>query len=238
MTLSGFPGLELTGPSSNGSTTFDPVRRAVDTPSTVVVPPGLNAVAAFTALPGPDVCDAGTAWVPYNIDVTPPDETTSLPSSWPGTSVDNCQNGATHPGTYIGVFRPGTSASPLPPLTATGAGAFAGAWYHHGIAMTIAAAGNGTADWRTYSTCGQDPPPCDTFAGNVIEDGGHATFTVTAATATTANVQVLASTDRKEVPLGSSTMTLDLQNQLLYWSDWGQTAFCGTKSAPGSPCGS
>lgn len=235
-TLTGFPGVELVGDVSNGSKTYDPIRKA-DTPSKVLVGPGLNAVAPLTALPGPDVCDGATPWVPYEIDVTPPDETTHLESEWPNLSVDNCQGGATHPGTYIGAVQPGNSAPP--PLAAgpTGAGPFTGGWYHHGIGVSITASGSGTAEWRTYATCGQDPPPCDTFSGNLIIDGGHATFTVTATSPTTATGQVEVTTDAKTAPVGPMTMTLDPAHHLLYWSDVPATAFCGPQSAPDSPCG-
>jgi hypothetical protein len=34
--------------------------------------------------------------------VTPPDDTTSVQIPWPGDSVDDCQTGATHPGSFIG----------------------------------------------------------------------------------------------------------------------------------------
>lgn len=237
-TLSGFPGLELIGPASNGSAVYDPVRQ-VETPSPVLVGPGLNAVAALTALPGPGVCDAGAAWVPYEIHVTPPDETTYLDGPWPQrASVDNCQGGATHPGTFISALHPGTSASPPPqPSGLTGAGPFTGMWYHHGVGLTIEASGTGSASWRTYATCGQDPPPCDTFSGNVIDDGGHATFTVTALSAATATGQVLASADPHSAPVGPMTMTLDLANHLLYWSDFPGVAFCGPETTATEPCG-
>lgn len=230
-TLAGFPGVELTGDVSNGSKTYNPIRQS-ESPTKVVVDPGLNAVATLTALPGPDVCDNGTPWVPFLIDVTPPDETTHLEAPWPELSVDNCQGGATHPGTYLGAFHPGNLAPPTP-AGLSGAGPFAGSWSHHGIGLRIDSTGSGTADWRTYATCGQDPPPCDTFSGNLITDGGHATLTVTAAGPTVANVQILDSTDTKNVPLGSTTMTFDFAHRLVYWADWPGTAFCGADSVIG-----
>lgn len=237
-TLRGFPGVELIGPASNGSTTYDPVRQ-VEAPSPVLVGPGLNAVAALTAVPGPDLCDAGTAWVPYDLHVTPPDETTYLDAPWAmPASVDNCQGGATHPGTFIGPLHPGTSASPPPqPPGLTGAGPFAGTWSHHGVGMTIDASGTGSASWRTYATCGQDPPPCDTFSGDVIDDGGHATFTVTALSATTASGKVVASADPHSAPVGPMTMTLDPANRLLYWSDFPGVAFCAPETTARNRCG-
>lgn len=105
--LTGFPGFELVGPLSNGSTTYDPVRQST-TYSRVVLAPGATAHAAFTVLPGPDICDQGTAWVPTSVTVILPDATTPTSVPWPGGSVDDCQGGATHPGTYIGPFTAGS----------------------------------------------------------------------------------------------------------------------------------
>ena len=105
-TMTGFPGFELVGPVSDGSTTYDPVRQQVSY-QTVTVPAGGAAHADFFALPGPDSCDAGRAWVPTSVTVTVPGETSSSSVAWPGGSVDNCQGGATHPGTYIGPVQAG-----------------------------------------------------------------------------------------------------------------------------------
>ena len=105
-TLTGFPGFELVGPMSDGSTTYDPVRQQVSYQA-VTVPGGGTAHADFFALPGPDSCDAGQAWVPTSVSVTLPDTTTSFSVAWPGGSVDNCQGGATHPGPYVGPVEAG-----------------------------------------------------------------------------------------------------------------------------------
>jgi hypothetical protein len=106
-TMTGFPGFELLGPTSNGATTYDPVRQQVSY-STVTVDAGGAAHATFTALPGPGSCNGGQAWVPTGVRVTLPDATDAITVGWPGGSVDNCQGGATHPGTYIGPVESGT----------------------------------------------------------------------------------------------------------------------------------
>lgn len=106
-TMSGYPGFELVGPVSNGSTTYDPARQQVAYHA-VTLPAGGTAHANFTALPGPGSCDGGRAWVPTSVTVTLPDNTTSFSVTWPGGSVDNCQGGATHPGTYIGPLEAGS----------------------------------------------------------------------------------------------------------------------------------
>lgn len=105
--LTGYPGFELVGPLSNGSTTYDPVRQSTAY-APVVLAPDATAHAAFTALPGPDICDQGTAWVPTSVTVILPDATTPTSVPWPGGSVDDCQGGASHPGTYIGPFTAGS----------------------------------------------------------------------------------------------------------------------------------
>lgn len=104
--MTGFPGLELVGPMSDGSTTYDPARQQMSYRA-VTVPAGGSAHASLYALPGPDSCDDGQAWVPTSVRVTLPDATDSFSVTWPRGSVDNCQGGATHPGTYVGPVQAG-----------------------------------------------------------------------------------------------------------------------------------
>jgi hypothetical protein len=106
-TMTGFPGFELVGPMSDGATTYDPARQEVSY-AAVTVAAGGTGHADFWALPGPGSCDAGQAWVPTGVNVTLPGGTAAVPVAWPGGSVDNCQGGATHPGTYVGPVEAGT----------------------------------------------------------------------------------------------------------------------------------
>lgn len=100
--LQGFPGVDLTGDTGSGSHTISLVRTPA-TPQRVTIAPGGSAHAELTYLVGPDVCDAGgAAWTPGDAIVTPPDETVSVSVFWSLNSVDDCQTGATHPGSYIG----------------------------------------------------------------------------------------------------------------------------------------
>lgn len=97
--LLGFPGTDFGAagaiPVSLVRTPAKPVRIGLD--------PGGQAHAVLTFLSGPDpTCDAGGPWIPSTLTVTPPDDTTSVQIPWPGGSVDDCQTGATHPGSYIG----------------------------------------------------------------------------------------------------------------------------------------
>jgi hypothetical protein len=97
--LLGFPGVDF------GSAAAQPLslRRAAGTPQRIVLAPGGQAHAQLTYLTGPDpACDTAGAWTPTTVTITPPDETTSVQLVWPGGSVDDCQGGATHPGSYIG----------------------------------------------------------------------------------------------------------------------------------------
>jgi hypothetical protein len=72
-------------------------------PARINLAPGDQAHAVLTYLAGPDpTCDAGGPWIPSTLTITPPDDTTSVQIPWPGGSVDDCQTGATHPGSYIG----------------------------------------------------------------------------------------------------------------------------------------
>jgi hypothetical protein len=97
--LLGFPGTEF---GAAGALPVDLVRTPAK-PARVSLVPGGQAHAVLTYLTGPDpTCDAGGPWIPSTLTVTPPDDTTSVQIPWPGGSVDDCQTGATHPGSYIG----------------------------------------------------------------------------------------------------------------------------------------
>jgi uncharacterized protein DUF4232 len=97
--LLGFPGADF------GAAGVQPVSmvRTPDKPARIILATGGQAHANLTYLAGPDpTCDAGGPWTPSTLTITPPDETTSVQIPWPGDSVDDCQAGATHPGSYIG----------------------------------------------------------------------------------------------------------------------------------------
>ena len=97
--LLGFPGTEF---GAAGALPVDLVRTSAK-PVRVSLIPGAQAHAVLTFLTGTDpTCDAGGPWIPTTLTVTPPDDTTSIQIPWPGSSVDDCQTGATHPGSFIG----------------------------------------------------------------------------------------------------------------------------------------
>jgi hypothetical protein len=106
--LQGFPGVDLTGFGNGTTNETISLRRAVVTPVRVTLTGGGVAHAALTYLVGPDSCDAGgSAWTPDGANLTPPDATLDYQLYWPGNSVDDCQQAATHPGIYIGPVLPG-----------------------------------------------------------------------------------------------------------------------------------
>ncbi|GEM_PF-3331464 len=91
----------------------------------------------------------------------------SLPS-WatlasPSPRVDTPTNGADHiSNKFVGDFSP-----------------YAKSWWHHGFTLTIDQNGSGTAQWRIYKFCKDDPtPPCDGIGKNDF-DGGHAEIVFT-----------------------------------------------------------
>jgi len=97
--LLGFPGTDF---GAAGAIPVSLVRTPAK-PVRVSLIPGAQAHAVLTFLTGPDpTCDAGGPWIPSTLTVTPPDDTTSVQIPWPGGSVDDCQTGATHPGSFIG----------------------------------------------------------------------------------------------------------------------------------------
>src|SRR5207248_1998701 len=72
----------------------------------------------------------------------------------------------------------------------------------HGRAVHFDEDGSGTAQWRIYRFCSESPPPCDTFIGNEIILGGHASLLLTAGTGATATAVVSQSSDPDSLPDG------------------------------------
>jgi Protein of unknown function (DUF4232) len=96
-TLRGYPGVDLVGSADqqNGPTYSLP--RQSGAPQPLTIAPGASASSRLTFLPTPN------GWVPRTIVVTPPDTTAQLETPWiPGGIAVLRQDGATHPGTYIG----------------------------------------------------------------------------------------------------------------------------------------
>ena len=111
-------------------------------------------------------------------------------------------------------------------------GVLAGAWERHGVDLHITPDGDATMNWRTYRVCGQDAPPCDTWVGNVITDGGHGTFALHATGPQTAAGTVLTTSDAATLPLGPISASLDEKNDLLFLVPFpGSSApFCGPRA--------
>jgi hypothetical protein len=134
----------------------------------------------------------------------------------------------------------GSEPAPDPPREKDGrAGVFAGTWFGHGRQLNIDGTGLGTLTWRTYTTCGQDPPPCDTTIGNEIFDGGDATLFLATISAAGASGRVVTSNTPDPFPVGPLTVRLDTATDLLYLSPtpFGQDVpLCGPKAAAGA-CG-
>ncbi|MBY8861825.1 DUF4232 domain-containing protein [Nocardia sp. CA2R105] len=97
-TVQGFPGVDLTGPKDpTFGATYSLPRQAVSA-QPLTVQPRNAVVAILTYQPG--------SWVPTTLVVTPPDTTAQLRVPWPSGVGVARQDGATHPGTYIGSLSP------------------------------------------------------------------------------------------------------------------------------------
>lgn len=92
-TVTGFPGVDLRAADS-----WSLVRTA-RTASTVTLKSGATASFVITYLPWE--AGSGVEFKAKSVVVTPPSETTSVTLNWPGGSILR-QDGATHPGTYVG----------------------------------------------------------------------------------------------------------------------------------------
>lgn len=99
--MDGFGGVDLEGPDDPMGRTYS-LPRTSATPQSFTLAPGQAAHTTITWLPPQD----GPGWTPTAIIATPPDETRSARLDWPGGAVLR-QDGATHPGTYIGPVGPG-----------------------------------------------------------------------------------------------------------------------------------
>ncbi|MFC4035883.1 DUF4232 domain-containing protein [Streptomyces polygonati] len=92
-TVKGFPGVDL-----KAADTWSLVRTA-KTASTVTLKSGATASFVITYLPWE--AGSGVEFKATSVAITPPGETTSVTLTWPGGSLLR-QDGATHPGTYVG----------------------------------------------------------------------------------------------------------------------------------------
>ncbi|WP_261714175.1 DUF4232 domain-containing protein [Streptomyces sp. ASQP_92] len=93
--MKGYPGVNLV----DGATKWSLTRGTSETPKAVAVRPG--ATTTFTLFYLPFHQGDGQEFKPRSIVITPPNETHSHTLPWDFSSV-LLQDGATHPGTYIG----------------------------------------------------------------------------------------------------------------------------------------
>ncbi len=133
-----------------------------------------------------------------------------------------------------------TPATPAPSPSHPTFTAFAGAWSGHDSGFDIRPDGRFTLSERTYRTCGQDPPPCDTLSGNEIINGDNASGQLTSVSGEIASGSVGQSTDPADTPAGPITVTLDPSTDTIsaHIGSAGTpaTIFCGP-SAPAGECG-
>lgn len=151
---------------------------------------------------------------------------TSGGSARPTTEVTIGPSHATSPSASAGPTAPESSALPS-------FGAFVGAWEGHGRSLVITADGHFTISARTYKVCGQDPPPCDTFSGNSIQDGDVASGQLSTLSGDSATGEVTQTTDQIDTPEGQVIMALDPQTNII---TAGGSTYCGPLASAGA-CG-
>ena len=98
--LKGYPGVDLLGPDDpTWGPDYQLPQQAGD-PRLLTLAPGASASSRLTFLPDPN------GWAPDTIAVTLPNASGRLKTDWPGSPGNGIplarQDGATHPGTYIG----------------------------------------------------------------------------------------------------------------------------------------
>jgi hypothetical protein len=181
--------------------------------------------------------NAGTPWLVVAVGILAVASLTACKNASRPTAASPSATPATR---SVGPSPTASEPAPDPPLEKDGrAGVFAGTWFGHGRQLNIDGTGLGTLTWRTYTTCGQDPPPCDTTIGNEIFDGGDATVFLATISAVGASGRVVTSNTPDLFPVGPLTVRLDTATDLLYLSPtpFGQDVpLCGPKAAAGA-CG-
>lgn len=96
-TVSGVPGVDLLGPADPNGPTYSVPRPAADAAQTrTTLGPGRKATATLTYLA------AASGWTPTEIITTPPGDTHQLVTRWSLGDAVVRQDGATHPGTFVG----------------------------------------------------------------------------------------------------------------------------------------
>jgi Protein of unknown function (DUF4232) len=96
--LQGYPGVDLFGPDDPMWGPDYRLPQQVGDPHLLTLAPGASASSRLTFLPDPP-----SGWVPRTIAVTLPNTPGQLETPWiPGGIAVSRQDGATHPGTYIG----------------------------------------------------------------------------------------------------------------------------------------
>ncbi len=98
----GFPGLQLV--SASGAAIPTRVVRNAVTPRLVTVAPGahVHSLLHWTVVPGAGETGSSCEPNPSGVKTTPPDETVTLSTAWPGGSV--CQHGQI----FVDPFKPGS----------------------------------------------------------------------------------------------------------------------------------
>lgn len=95
--VAGVPGVDLLGPADPNGPTYSVPRPGADTAQTrTTLGPGRKATATLTYLTD------GSGWIPTQIITTPPGDTHQLVTRWPFGDPVVRQDGATHPGTFVG----------------------------------------------------------------------------------------------------------------------------------------
>ena len=123
--------------------------------------------------------------------------------------------------------------------------AITGAWFRHGVSMTIGPDGQAVANWRVYQWCNDltRPAPCDSIIGNNIIDGGLAMLRFTSGNSGTATATVLMSSQSTVLAPGAQVSLLLLPGGVAQVSGLGggSTLICGPNFDPSQfqnlPCG-
>ncbi len=107
-------------------------------------------------------------------------------------------------------------------------GAFVGLWTRHGFGVRIESDGSGTAGWRIYRWCSDDPtPPCDTIEMSLITSGGRAALVFFEVDEETIYGEVIESTDPETLAPGPVALMLLPYGMALLIQDGRAMLLCG-----------
>ena len=170
-------------------------------------------VSTASALSGHELCTSSPWIVPLSHHCIPGDPT----ASYCGHPIENAiDHGQRNIADAVRQALAGPSVKPATALDLTGL--IRDDWYTHGGGVSIRPDGTFSFIYRTYRTCGQDAPPCDTLHTDthVIDSGGFVTGRITAGATPRWSGVISGASEPGSWPVGDITVSYDASTDSLH----------------------